>query len=194
MKIDLYHLYRRFSLINLAYPIVLDTLKVWAESAGWQARAFVCKESAVDISSGANVVGFSVYTQTANATYRVAEKLRAAGKIVILGGPHFRGPQTFAEAVPYCDVLVSSICEQPVEKTPRRHQRRKDCAQHAAACPGNRQREKIQIPESFLPIIQRQEMVSVSLHPHFAGLPLCLRILQPFYARRICDERRGGDL
>ncbi len=45
MKIELYHLYRRFSLINLAYPIVLDTLKAWAESAGWQARAFVCKES-----------------------------------------------------------------------------------------------------------------------------------------------------
>jgi radical SAM superfamily enzyme YgiQ (UPF0313 family) len=112
MKIELYHLYRRFSLINLAYPIVLDTLKTWAESAGWQARAFVCKESAVDITSGASVVGFSVYTQTANATYRVAEKLRAAGKIVILGGPHFRGPQTFAEAVPYCDVLVSSICER----------------------------------------------------------------------------------
>jgi len=110
--IDLYHLFRRFSLINLAYPIVLDALKMWAESVGWQVRVSVCKESEVDISSDANVVGFSVYTQTANATYRLAEKLRAAGKIVILGGPHFRGPETFAEAVPYCDVLVSSICER----------------------------------------------------------------------------------
>ena len=86
-------------------------MKLWAESVGGR-PATVCKESAVDISSDANVVGFSVYTQTANATYRVAEKLRAAGKIVILGGPHFRGPETFAEAVPYCDVLVSSICER----------------------------------------------------------------------------------
>jgi len=111
-RIDLYHLYRRFSLINLAYPIVLDALKMWAESVGWQVRVSVCKESAVDISSDANVVGFSVYTQTASATYRLAEKLRAAGKIVILGGPHFRGPETFAEAVPYCDILVSSICER----------------------------------------------------------------------------------
>ncbi len=112
MKIDLYHLYRRFSLINLAYPIVLDALKLWAESLGWQARASVCKESAVDITTDAYVVGFSVYTQTANATYRLADKLRAAGKIVILGGPHFRGPQTYQEAIPYCDVIVNSICEQ----------------------------------------------------------------------------------
>ncbi len=66
----------------------------------------------VNIHTDAEIIGFSVYTQTANATYRVAEKLRAAGKIVILGGPHFRGPETFAEAVPYCDVLVSSICER----------------------------------------------------------------------------------
>jgi radical SAM superfamily enzyme YgiQ (UPF0313 family) len=110
--IDLYHLYRRFSLINLAYPIVLDALKVWAEALGWQVLTAVCKESEVDISSDADVVGFSVYTQTANATYRVAEKLRAAGKIVILGGPHFRGAETFEEAIPFCDVLVSSICER----------------------------------------------------------------------------------
>ena len=116
MKIDLYHLYRRFSLINLAYPIVLDALKLWAESVSWQARASVCKESSVDIFSDADVVGFSVYTQTANATYRVAERLRAKGKIVILGGPHFRGPETFTEAVPFCDVLVSSICERQWKK------------------------------------------------------------------------------
>jgi len=116
MKIDLYHLYRRFSLINLAYPIVLDALKLWAESMGWQVRTSVCKESAVDITTDANVVGFSVYTQTANATYRVAEKLRAEGKIVILGGPHFRGPLTYQEAIPYCDVIVNSICEHQWKK------------------------------------------------------------------------------
>ncbi|MDO8970658.1 MAG: hypothetical protein Q7U74_08220, partial [Saprospiraceae bacterium] len=116
MKIDLYHLYRRFSLINLAYPIVLDALKLWAESVGWQARASVCKESSADITSSTNVVGFSVYTQTANATYRLAEKLRSAGKVVIFGGPHFRGPQTYQEAVPYCDVIVNSISEQQWKK------------------------------------------------------------------------------
>ena len=114
--IDLYHLYRRFSLINLAYPIVLDVLKVWAEALGWHARAAVCREPEVDIAGCADVVGFSVYTQTASATYRLAARLRAAGKIVILGGPHFRGAETFAEAIPFCDVLVSSICEQTVGK------------------------------------------------------------------------------
>jgi radical SAM superfamily enzyme YgiQ (UPF0313 family) len=112
VKIDLYHLYRRLSLTNLAYPIVLDVLKVWAESVGWQARVSICKESKVKLSSDAEVVGFSVYTQTAPAVYRLAESLRRRGKIVILGGPHFRGPDTYQEASPYCDVLVNSICGQ----------------------------------------------------------------------------------
>ncbi len=55
-RIDLYHLFRRFSLINLAYPIVLDVLKVWAEAIGWLVRTTVCKESSIDISGAANVV------------------------------------------------------------------------------------------------------------------------------------------
>jgi radical SAM superfamily enzyme YgiQ (UPF0313 family) len=112
VKIDLYHLYRSLNLTNLAYPLVLDVLKVWAESLGWQARVSICKESKVNLSSDAEVVGFSVYTQTAPAVYRLAERLRRRGKIVILGGPHFRGSDTYLEASPYCDILVSSICEQ----------------------------------------------------------------------------------
>jgi radical SAM superfamily enzyme YgiQ (UPF0313 family) len=111
VKIDLYHLYRRLSLTNLAYPIVMDVLKMWAISVGWQTHVSVCKESQVDFNTDANVVGFSVYTQTAEANYRVAKSLRRRGKIVIFGGPHFRGPQTYLEAFPYCDIIVNSICE-----------------------------------------------------------------------------------
>jgi len=111
VKIDLYHLNRGFHFSNLAYPIILDVLKVWAESVGWQARVRVCEENGVDTGGSAGVVGISVYSRTAPAAYRVAEHLRKQGKIVILGGPHFRGPSTYKEASPFCDIIVSSICE-----------------------------------------------------------------------------------
>jgi radical SAM superfamily enzyme YgiQ (UPF0313 family) len=90
---------------------MLDVLKHWAESEGWRVRSRVCRENEVNLDTDAEVVAFSVYTFTANAIYRVAEKLRANRKIVIFGGPHFSSPQTYDEAKPYCDVLVNSICE-----------------------------------------------------------------------------------
>ncbi|MFN8643412.1 MAG: radical SAM protein [Candidatus Binatia bacterium] len=111
MQIDLYHLFRSFHFSKMAYPIVLDVLKVWAEACGWRARVAICKEDAVDLSTDAAAVGISVYTQTAPAAYRVAAALRRRGKIVILGGPHFRGPSTWREAEPYCDAIVGSVCE-----------------------------------------------------------------------------------
>ena len=111
MKIDLYHLYRSFHFSKLAYPIALDVLKVWAESSGWEARVSICKESRVDLATDAAAVGISVYSQTAPASYRVGAELRRRGKVVIFGGPHFRGPSTFEEAAPYCDVIVSTTNE-----------------------------------------------------------------------------------
>ena len=56
MIIDLYHLYRSFHFSKMAYPIVLDVLKVWAESNGWRARVAICKESGVDLATDAGVV------------------------------------------------------------------------------------------------------------------------------------------
>jgi radical SAM superfamily enzyme YgiQ (UPF0313 family) len=111
MKLDLYHLYRSFHFSKLAYPIALDVLKVWAASKGWEARVSICKESRVDLDTDAAAVGISVYSQTAPAAYRAATELRRRGKVVIFGGPHFRGSSTFAEAAPYCDVITSSVCE-----------------------------------------------------------------------------------
>lgn len=111
MKIDLYHLYRGLHFSKLAYPIVLDVLKVWAESSGWEARVSICPEAKVDLDTDADVVGISVYSQTAPAAYRVADRLRERGKVVLLGGPHFRGTSTLAEASPHCDVVATSLCE-----------------------------------------------------------------------------------
>lgn len=111
MKIDLYHLYRYFDHTRFVHPIVPDVLKVWAESIGCEVRVSVCKEAGVNLSTDADVVAISVYTQTAPAAYRLSEKLRRRGKVVILGGPHFRG-SNHQEAFSRCDVIAESICEE----------------------------------------------------------------------------------
>ena len=53
-------------------------LKIWAESLGWRVRIAVCKEDEVNLATDADLIGFSVYTQTAPAVYRVSDKLRRA--------------------------------------------------------------------------------------------------------------------
>lgn len=111
MKIDLYHLHRGLHFTRLAYPIVLDVLRTWAEASGWEVRVSICRESAVDLDTDADVVGISVYTQTAPAAYRAAAALRRRGKVVFFGGPHFRGDSTVEEAEPFCDVVAGSIDE-----------------------------------------------------------------------------------
>jgi radical SAM superfamily enzyme YgiQ (UPF0313 family) len=116
VKLDLYHLHRGIHFSKLAYPIALNALKMWAESDGWEVRTSICKESGVRFDTSAEVVGISVYTQTAPAAYRVSQKLRERGKIVVLGGPHFRGQSTYAEAGPHCDVIVNSICEEQMRE------------------------------------------------------------------------------
>jgi radical SAM superfamily enzyme YgiQ (UPF0313 family) len=116
VKIDLYHLYRGIHFSKLAYPIALDVLRVWAESHDWEARVSICRESQVDLETDAEVVGISVYSQTAPAAYRVSRQLRERGKIVVLGGPHFRGESTYSEAVSHCDVVVHSICEEQMRE------------------------------------------------------------------------------
>jgi radical SAM superfamily enzyme YgiQ (UPF0313 family) len=110
MKLDIYHLYNHFEYSNFVYPIVLDVLKVWGQSLGFDVRVIVCKERDVDLETDADVVAISVYTQTAPASYRLSERLRQAGKVVVLGGPHFRGPN-HREALSRCDVVVNTICE-----------------------------------------------------------------------------------
>jgi radical SAM superfamily enzyme YgiQ (UPF0313 family) len=57
------------------------------------------------------VVAFSVYTQTAPTAYRLSQKMREKEKIVIFGGPHFRGAN-YVEGLDHCDILVYSICKE----------------------------------------------------------------------------------
>lgn len=114
MKLDIYHTYKQFDYANYGYPIMLNVLKMWAESAGWTVRISVCREKDVDLDTDADVVAFSVYTQTAPMAYRLSARLREKGKVVILGGPHFRGKPNFTreEGRLHCDVLAGSICKE----------------------------------------------------------------------------------
>ncbi len=110
MKLEICHLYRHFDYANWAHPIIIDVLKMWAEAIGWEVRVSVCREADVPLSGDADVVAFSVYTQTAPAAYRLGKALRNRGKIVVFGGPHFRGP-FYREGLRHCDVVVDSISE-----------------------------------------------------------------------------------
>ena len=114
MKVDFYHLYPRFGNNNFVPPTILDVLSIWSEERGWEVRVKSAKEHAVDLDTDADVVGFSVYTLSANMAYRLADKLRAKGKIVVIGGPHVRG-RNYREALTRCDVVASSICREQWE-------------------------------------------------------------------------------
>lgn len=188
MKIDLYHLYRGLHFSKLAYPIVLDVLKVWAQSHGWQARSYICKESGVDLDSDADVVGISVYTQTAPAAYRVAEKLRARGKVVLLGGPHFRGSSTRAEAARHADVIAGSMCEQQMREI-------LDGVREGRLAANRRQplhiadtEERFRYPENFYQSLTSRKWYQIPTIPTSVGCPydcsFCAAYLQGKYLLR----------
>lgn len=188
MKIDLYHLYRSFHFSKLTYPIALDVLRVWAETNGWEARVSICKERNVDLDTDADVVGISVYSQTAPAAYRVAAKLRARGKIVMLGGPHFRGGSTHAEAAPYCDVLAESLCEEQMREL-------LDAVSEGSLAPHRStpisvvdRKERFQYPDSFYQSLRSRRWYQVATIPTSVGCPydcgFCAAYLQGSYRLR----------
>jgi radical SAM superfamily enzyme YgiQ (UPF0313 family) len=99
----------------MVYPIVLEVLKVWSISVNWKVKIYVCKENEVNFSSDADVVAFSVYSQAMPSIYRLSKLFQQKGKIIIFGGPHFRGTYS-KEDIKYCDILVHSICEEQWKK------------------------------------------------------------------------------
>ena len=111
MKIDIYTLQKEVVHVSSFFPVMLDVLKIWSRNMGWEVRLNFCREDQVDVQGAADVVAFSVYTGNANAVYRVSKKLRQMGKIVIMGGPHLRGPNC-KEAFPHSDVVAHSIYDQ----------------------------------------------------------------------------------
>lgn len=111
MKLDIYHLYEHFDNVNFVPPLIPNILRLWSLNHGWSVRMKEAREHSVNLETDADVVAMSVYTQAAPMAYRLCKELRKRGKIVILGGPHFRGPY-IEEAKNHCDVVVHTISEQ----------------------------------------------------------------------------------
>lgn len=188
MKIDLYHLYRGFHFSKLTYPIALDVLRVWAENHGWEARVSICQEGKVDLDTDADVVGISVYTQTAPAAYRVAAQLRARGKVVMLGGPHFRGGSTHAEAARYCDVLAESLCEEQLRDLLDAVARGRLAPERSTPLSIADREGRFQYPENFYQSLRSRRWYQVPTIPTSVGCPydcsFCAAYLQGQYRLR----------
>ncbi len=191
MKIDLYHLYRGVHFSKLAYPIALDVLKVWAESNGWEARVSICKESKVDLDTDADVVGISVYSQTAPAAYRVSARLRERGVIVMLGGPHFRGRSTHAEAAPYCDVIINSTCEAQLRDLLNAVTERRLEANRRHPIYVSDKQNRFRYPTNFYQSLQSRHWYQIPTIPTSLGCPydcsFCAAYMQGKYLLRDID-------
>jgi radical SAM superfamily enzyme YgiQ (UPF0313 family) len=180
MKIDLYHLYRHLAFTHLAFPIILDVLKLWAESAGWLVRVAVCKEQQVDLATDADIIGFSVYTQTAPAAYRLSDKLRRRGKVVILGGPHFRGRITYPEAAPHCDAVVSSICKAQWQQLLTDVAGGRRSANHHPAIYIVDHHNHFRYPDEFYEPSRSQKWYQVASVPTSIGCPYSCHFCSPY--------------
>jgi radical SAM superfamily enzyme YgiQ (UPF0313 family) len=196
MKIDLYNLHRGLNFSRIVCPIVMDVLRVWAESHGWEARVSICGEAKLDLATDADVVGIGVYTQTAPGAYRVSAELRRRGKIVMLGGPHFRGPSTLEEASPYCDVIVSSMCEDQWREL-------LDAVVRGKLLP-NREKplyvvdegDRFRYPNNFYQSLRSRRWYQIPTIPTSVGCPydcsFCAAYMQGKYIQRevdtICNE------
>jgi radical SAM superfamily enzyme YgiQ (UPF0313 family) len=183
MKLDIYHTYKQFDYANYGYPIMLNVLKLWAESVGWTVRIAVCKEKDVDLNTDADVVAFSVYTQTAPMAYRLSAKLRERGKIVILGGPHFRGftNDMLEEGRAHCDILARSICEEQWISLLRELEERT-----LSADPGRSARviddteHKFRYPDNFYETFKHYRLHHLATVPTTLGCPFDCSFCNPF--------------
>ena len=204
MKIDLYHLYRGLHFSKFAYPVALDVLKVWAESAGWEARVSICTEQNVDLDTDADVVGISVYSQTAPAAYRVSQALRERGKIVMLGGPHFRGPSTLAEAALYADVIAPSLCEDQMRGLLESVEGGTLRPNRPVPLHNSDRENRFRYPENFYTSLESRRWYQIPTIPTSVGCPydcaFCAAYMQGRYLLRGVDtitremERAPGSL
>jgi radical SAM superfamily enzyme YgiQ (UPF0313 family) len=196
MKIDLHHLHRGLNFASLVQPIVMDVLKVWSESHGWEARGSICRESQVDLETDADVVGLSVYTQTAPDAYRVSAELRRRGKIVVLGGPHFRGRSTFEEASACCDAIVSSLCEEQWRELLDEVARGKLLPHRETPLYISDGKNRFRYPNNFYESLRSRRWYQVPAIPTSIGCPydcsFCAAYMQGKYILRevetICNE------
>lgn len=93
---------------RLGVPILATLLK----KRGFEVKVFIEKMAPIKWREvfQADLVGISVVTNTAFPSYRLAQKIRASGRPVVLGGPH----PTFetAEALQYADFVLRGEAEE----------------------------------------------------------------------------------
>ena len=101
------HIFAQFKLPRLGI-LILGTM---AKEEGWNVE--IISENLADIEienlAGADIVGISAITNTADKGYELAEALRPKGVTTIMGGPH----ATFMpeEALSHTDFVLRGECE-----------------------------------------------------------------------------------
>jgi len=101
------HIFSQFPLPRLG-PLLLGTIM---RQRGWDVELFVeeCRSLSASALRDADVVGISTITATAPRAYAIADRARALGKTVLLGGPHV----TFLaeEALDHADFVLRGEAE-----------------------------------------------------------------------------------
>jgi len=179
MKIDIYHVYLRFQVNNMVYPIAPKILQHWSESHGWETRTMECVESKVDYSTDADVIAFSIYTQTAKSSYRIAEKFRKMGKIVIFGGPHFRGG-VYKEALDKCDLVATSVSEEQWISILDRIASGEIASGSKRAIYQEDSKNEFRFPDDMYKTVNRKKWYQWSLVPLSYGCPYNCDFCSPF--------------
>ena len=89
--------------------LMLPILAVWATQSGWEARVSFGEIGDVDEDHPCDVVALGLYSFLAAEGYALAHRLRARGRIVIIGGPHTKG--CLDEVLDHAD-LVFDRCDE----------------------------------------------------------------------------------
>ena len=180
MKIDLYHLEQHTTIHNfVSYPI-LDTLWLWTDEAGHSMNIRYGREAQIDLKTDAEVIAFHVYTYTAPAAYRLAEKLRAKGKIIILGGPHFQSARTIEEGKRHADAVVQTVCREGWEDLLRKIDSGGLRPNSASALHITDPKNAFRFPDNLYEAYARMPRLRIPLVMASLGCPYCCDFCNPF--------------
>ncbi len=104
------HIFSQYPLPRLGV-IILGTMM---KQRGWEVEVYVEDLRRIDfeVVAGADFVGISTITSTAPRAYAIADKVRAMGIPVLMGGPHV----TFLteEALAHADFVIRGEGERPL--------------------------------------------------------------------------------
>jgi radical SAM superfamily enzyme YgiQ (UPF0313 family) len=104
------HIFSQFPLPRLGVLILGTMMK----QRGWDVEVYVedLRRIDFDVVAGSDLVGISTITSTAPRAYAIADKVRAMGIPVLMGGPHV----TFLadEALEHADFVFRGEGERPL--------------------------------------------------------------------------------